>query len=1299
MRSNRTLRRVATAALLSVAFLLQGTWALAGVTGGITGVVHDDSGAPVAGATVIASSPSQTATATTDAGGHFQFLVLDPDTYTLTVKRDGYQTVSLAGNTVLADQTQSIIIVEPRALQVIAHARATAANLVKAGVGGDIYNVTPSQQEATASLGGGGNLNSAYSAISSVPGVFVPSGGAGWNQMTVIRGELPWTTGFEYDGVPVNRAFDQYNSSTESNLGLEELQVYTGGGPVSVSSNGISGFINQVIKTGTYPGYATFDAGIGTEAFYHQARLEVGGATPDRNFSYYVGISGYDQAFRNGDQQNGGDYATPGSVYDSYSALFSAFNTASGQGVLGLCNPNQGLFSGTAVPATSHAFDCFSYAGPYAGTGSFITDRENVVNLHIGVPRRDGQKDDIQLLWSDSAMQTFFYNSPIDNGPGVAQYTLNNTGNVYVPGVNYPYYMDSTVYNLPFGSQVNAGTGLAGTPYQYYYQPNSPTDRGFMAQIPSNHEDLYHNDVGVGKIAWTHPFSSNAFMRVYAYTMFTDWNEDGQASAYGYDFGTGSVVSPDYDLITHTAGGEIQFVDQLNDQNQVQLTANYVTATTSRWNNTGFIGPTYNDSFTGCNPAAGPGCGYFGAPWISNNNFSAAASEPIGLVADHGGTFTCYSIATMNPVPCYQGSSATGGFESNAYWNATVGEPAISGAAAAAGAKYINMWQGNASASWNQVSPQFYNVNLSEEWRPSDRLTVDVAGRYDNYNYILPNTNNVQNSFYAQIIQNYACVNPATDHPYLTPLAPGSFPPPSPKYVNGTCPTGYVHPNGVGSNPLFTDVSPSNYDMRFWSARVSATYQSDPNTVWRFSAGRYSEPPLTAAVQYYNSSGNNLSQWANFLGFGFLSPFHAIAGESSSQYDFSLEHHFAGSEFSMKLTPFYTYASNWEQQSFIGAGYVTQVPVGVYRSYGVEFALQDGDFAANGLSGEFTFTYTNATLKYQPLLGQDQVQQYNSAIGAYNCYIGSYYAANTAFCNKNYPNLASAGGAAPCYNVSTDTATSCTGATVAGNTCVTTPGNCVITNPYYNAAPQGYLDPNGWYPASQLAQPLYFGSANGIYATSYSSPYVANLILNWRMGKLAITPNLQYQAGVYYGSPMDVQGVDPLACGKNQGGTGTNTTNSPYNCDYTTAGVAGISPWGYLYIPNPQTGKFASLGQFQEPSVVTGNLQMTYDVSPRLRLMLTAASVFHACFGGTQEPWTTAFPTGPHTCGYAPNGSYVDAQGAPGSGYYVGASPSASTNGVTPLPWELQSYAPNALGNGASGYFPFNLYVQAQIHL
>ncbi len=63
--------------------------------------------------------------------------------------------------------------------------------------------------------------------------------------------------GYEFDGIPINRGFDNYVGGGESSLGQLELQVYTGATPANAEAQGLAGFINQVIKTGTYPGYGS----------------------------------------------------------------------------------------------------------------------------------------------------------------------------------------------------------------------------------------------------------------------------------------------------------------------------------------------------------------------------------------------------------------------------------------------------------------------------------------------------------------------------------------------------------------------------------------------------------------------------------------------------------------------------------------------------------------------------------------------------------------------------------------------------------------------------------------------------------------------------------------------------------------------------------------------------------------------------------------------------------------------------------------------------------------------------------
>src|SRR5579863_6406222 len=146
---NQQFKRALVASATLLAFITcQETWALAGTTGGIAGSVKDSSGAPIAGARIQVISPSQTATTATDAGGHFALLSLAPDTYTLNVSKTGYQQATTAHVTAT-----------------------TAGSLVKSGVGGDLYSVNSAQAHAASPLGGGGDLNSAYSAMSSVPGI------------------------------------------------------------------------------------------------------------------------------------------------------------------------------------------------------------------------------------------------------------------------------------------------------------------------------------------------------------------------------------------------------------------------------------------------------------------------------------------------------------------------------------------------------------------------------------------------------------------------------------------------------------------------------------------------------------------------------------------------------------------------------------------------------------------------------------------------------------------------------------------------------------------------------------------------------------------------------------------------------------------------------------------------------------------------------------------------------------------------------------------------------------------------
>src|SRR5579884_886289 len=139
----RTVRHAFVATVIMLSMLAQGTWALAGTTGNITGQLTDTStGKPVPGAQVQALSPSQSATATSDASGHFALLGLAPDTYTISILKTGYAPVSLSGVTVFADQTQTLAVTTHPELQTIAHVTSRAAGaLVRSGTTADVYSV------------------------------------------------------------------------------------------------------------------------------------------------------------------------------------------------------------------------------------------------------------------------------------------------------------------------------------------------------------------------------------------------------------------------------------------------------------------------------------------------------------------------------------------------------------------------------------------------------------------------------------------------------------------------------------------------------------------------------------------------------------------------------------------------------------------------------------------------------------------------------------------------------------------------------------------------------------------------------------------------------------------------------------------------------------------------------------------------------------------------------------------------------------------------------------------------------
>ncbi|MBV9270504.1 MAG: TonB-dependent receptor, partial [Candidatus Eremiobacteraeota bacterium] len=624
MRTIADIARAFFAFTLSVAVMFSCcTGVRAGTTGRISGAVTDAaSGKPLADVRVTAVSPSQTAVTTTGPDGRYVFISLMPDTYLLSIERGGYEPVSISGVSVFADQTQTIPVEMRGSLKTIASVTSRSSiSPVKSGTTTDLYSVNPAVTRAAAPVGGGANMNNAYSAIAAMPGAYVPPDQSGVNQTVYIRGGNYDQIGYEYDGVPVNRSFDKYPSHTASTLGQQELQIYTGGGPASSDATGLSGFINQVVKSGTFPGFGTVTGRVGAPTFDHEVQLEAGGASPNRMFSYYAGLSGYNQDLRYLTNDNG---AAISAEYPQFWPSNATTNLPFWPAVYPTCNNNSvshfydnPILSSPTV-ALWNTPGCYSYLGTNVDLPASVNGRETVANLHFGIPHKhDAERDDVQLLYTNSYQTIISYNSPNDLEPVYSTFQQNLTAN---GGNCSPYYAsfgacDIGPLTLPavwpdFYTFASGTTFLqpANAPVIAYAFPGGPMNRcyntgliaassvdipvpnecgaGGYSGIPSTYRDGESYQASIVKLQYQKNFGTNAYLRLFGYTFYSAWLQNGaigdalpRLTLGGYRTGY------DYEIGSHARGGQLQFVDQISGAHQITAALNYVTSNTLRYNN------------------------------------------------------------------------------------------------------------------------------------------------------------------------------------------------------------------------------------------------------------------------------------------------------------------------------------------------------------------------------------------------------------------------------------------------------------------------------------------------------------------------------------------------------------------------------------------------------------------------------------------------------------------------------------------------------------------------------------------
>lgn len=1100
--------------------------AIAGTTGGLTGrVVDSQTDAPIAGVTITVTAATQAATTETDASGNFRFLSLSPDTYTVSLKKSGYDDASQPGITIFADQNQSLRFALVKSLKTIARVASTAAgSLVKAGTGSDVYSVNSTVANAAAGLTGSGSLSNAYGAIASVPGVAIDPGESGWFQTVHIRGGDIDQVGYELDGIPVNRVYDNAPMTMLSSLGQQELQVYTGGTPAGADAQGISGYINQVVKTGTYPGYGTLNGSVGSPAFYHNASVEAGGSTPDRRFSYYIGLGGSNQAYRYIDNNNGAS---------QFNSFFYPVN---------LIDPNSFCPSpncNTPVYVGSNGTDPSFLFGPGTLYGiSNTAQRDTLMNFHFALPHKNSSlRDDIQLLYVNSEIFNNYYSSQNDIGPAS----------------NVPYYGqytwdDSYTYSGPLMSAPDP------TKVQPYFFPSSPT-HPFGAALPTNLRDYNDNGVAVTKLQYQHAFSENAFLRVYGYMLYSNWFIWGPNTAAQPWYG---AELAEYSIPDHTFGANISFTDQLSDKHLLTASYGYTGSNLERYD-IGYIHPNYNIA------------NYIGS---DQNCYDPASGAQVGCVyQEQQQTGSIQAVGNING-----NSLPTAGY--------TCGVPGAPAACAVNPQWTItnNYFYSGSGSALNQVHTRFSGLSIGDQWRPDDRVSVNLGLRIENFRYIYGPTgaNDPARQFWFTQYNNEYCSTGIGTAPISRAGANGAL---------GPCPAGTTLLAG-SANALSNPASVPDYVVARWEPRLSFTYTANPNTVIRGSAGVYARPPNSSWVQYNVVQADLPLYLGNhFAAYGFNTPEHTIRPDTSYNYDLSWEQRIKGTDLSFKITPFYRATRDQLQNFFIdpAGGLESGLNVGQQVSSGIEVAFNKGDFSRNGLAGQLSYTYTNSRIRYQNFPGQNV-----NVIDQLNNYI------------KQYNGFTSGGGGSPCYFL----------ATGAGPGAGTT--NCaqagVVTNPYYNQSAQGLMDRNAWYTTYDVIP----GPVAGL--NGYAVPHVVSLLVNYRHEKFNTTMGINYSSGASYGAPTTVPGYDPSTCTANLSGTAAD----PASCT------------GYTFIPNPfNGGHFDTLGQYKQPWTLNLGLSFAYEFSPRMKGSLNFTNLLNTC-GQRGYAWDN-----PNICTYGALGASI----------------------------------------------------------
>jgi len=583
--------------------------AQAGTTGVVSGKATDDNKAPVADVRVTVTSPGQTAYTATNASGFYSVLNLSPDTYTVTASKQGYQTFNTYGVTVQADQTNRVDIVMHPSAKVIGRVTTTAsAGVVSRSVTGDLYAVNAQAMNAyQGSAGGAETLYSQNGVVGSLPGVMrtVGSGGGyAGNGTLYIRGGSNDQIGFELEGIPLNRSFDSANATAFLTNGLSQLQVYTGGEPAD-SGRSMSGFINEIIRRGTYPGGGDVTFVVGTPDLTNTMQADIYGGTPNKKFTYYASTLWVNAGYSFGNRSN----------LDNTTIHVPANDPG--------C-PAANVLNGGQIPDCTVA-QTYNMPISQGAWSSFLnpqsTMTDTVVNLNWGIDH-GGLSDNLQLLYNVGMTYTpFNYSGPYLDPLLSASGVQGPTG-----ALLYPV---GGLYTGPLGGMYNSNA---------FYTLTWPSANGSQGEIAPPYRDSQRTQSSIEKVSYTRALTTSSFIRLYGYAVYSLWN---------FDQATNNTLGDSYyDLHDNATGATLNYQNQLDQHNLVRFDIDYLQEKSLRYN---YANNFSQDGFVNCfkqgvDPNDGDAYSYEDGPNGIDGNGCAAGS----VVAQINGPYAYWN--SISPV-------------------------------------------------------------------------------------------------------------------------------------------------------------------------------------------------------------------------------------------------------------------------------------------------------------------------------------------------------------------------------------------------------------------------------------------------------------------------------------------------------------------------------------------------------------------------------------------------------------------------------------------------------------------------